>query len=181
MARQKSEFLKSFGTAFEIWKSLTDEVLARGGTDDDIRRIGTSLSLRAKLAQLVVGNKPTFELYLAPAQRDGGSIKGLDLEEHLKEAELIDRTYSLDDEMVKGWLADPSTYPEEFKGKAVFLWKSQQPPGVGRNVACLVWDVARVVVNWHLARLRVGRPPPRSSGKFLALYPWVTLLLYLAL
>jgi hypothetical protein len=54
MARRKSEFLKALGTMFEIWKALTEEVLSRQGTDEDIRRIGTDLALRAHLAQIIV-------------------------------------------------------------------------------------------------------------------------------
>ena len=90
----------------------------------------------------------TFELYLAPAQQNGGSIKGFDLEEHLKKMKLIDRTMSLEDEVVKGWLVDPTSYPKEFKGKAVFLWKSQRTSGRNRDVAYLIWLDDRVVVNW---------------------------------
>mgnify|MGYP001572432894 CR=1 FL=1 len=39
MARQKSEFVSAFGTSFEIFKRLADEVLAQGGGDDDLRRV----------------------------------------------------------------------------------------------------------------------------------------------
>ena len=39
MARQKSEFVSAFGTSFEIFKRLTDEVMEQGGDDDDLRRI----------------------------------------------------------------------------------------------------------------------------------------------
>ena len=91
----------------------------------------------------------TYELYLAPDQRNGGSIKGFDLDEHLKKEKLIERTMSLDDEVVKGWLADPSTYPEEFKGKAIFLWKSHRSSGDNRSVAYLYWYGDRVIVLWR--------------------------------
>ena len=91
----------------------------------------------------------TFELYLAPAQRDGGTMKGFDLEKHLQETKLIDRCFSLEDELVKGWIANPSTYPEEFKTKVVFLWKSKRTSGSGRDVAYLCWDDDRVIVGWY--------------------------------
>lgn len=91
---------------------------------------------------------PAFRLYLAPAQQNGGMIKGFNLEQHLQETKLIDRCFSLENEVVKGWLTDPSTYPEEFKGKAIFLWKSTQASGDDRSVAYLVWDGEGVVVGW---------------------------------
>ena len=91
---------------------------------------------------------PAHELYLSPAQHGGGWISGFDLEKHLQEEELIDRTFSLEDEVVKGWLANPSTYPEEFKGKAVFLWKSQKSSGHDRLIAYLLWRGDRVIVYW---------------------------------
>jgi hypothetical protein len=90
---------------------------------------------------------PAYELYLAPAQR-GGTIKGFDLDKHLQDEKLTPRTMGLEDEVVKGWLADPSTYPEEFKGKAIFLWKSQRGSRGDRSVACLIWRDGRVVVLW---------------------------------
>ena len=91
---------------------------------------------------------PAFRLYLAPGQQNGGWMKGFDLEKHLEETKLIDRAYSLEDELVKGWIANPSTYPEEFKKKAVFLWKSQRTSGSDREVAYLYWDDDRVIVSW---------------------------------
>lgn len=54
MARQKSLFLSAFGTAFEIWKALVEAVIAKGGTDDDLRRILTDETLRDKIADLIV-------------------------------------------------------------------------------------------------------------------------------
>ena len=54
MARQKSEFVKSFGTAFEIWKALCEEVFSCGGTDDDIRRILKDGNLRKEIAALIM-------------------------------------------------------------------------------------------------------------------------------
>lgn len=162
MSRPKSEFLKALGTMFEIWKALTEEVLSMGGTDDDIRRIGTNCALRTKIAQLVVSGriaKLSYELYLAPAQRGGVHITGFDLDQHLKSDGLIERTFALDDPLIKGWLADPSSYPEEFKGKAVLLWKSQCGSGRDRDVAFLVWGGDHVVASWSWLGSRLfGRP-----------------------
>ncbi|MEK9208495.1 MAG: hypothetical protein AAB910_00275 [Patescibacteria group bacterium] len=59
MARQKSEFLKGWGKAFEVFKALVDAVLALGGNDADLERILTSKDLRGKIAQLIVGTKRT--------------------------------------------------------------------------------------------------------------------------
>ena len=86
--------------------------------------------------------------YLAPGQQRGSWMKGFDLEKHLIETKLIDRAFSLEDEVVKGWIANPSSYPEEFKGSAIFLWKSTRFSGFFRRAACLYWDDGRVVVDW---------------------------------
>lgn len=80
-----------------------------------------------------------FELYLAPVQQNGGWIKGFDLEKHLEAEGLIDRAFSLEDELVKGWFANPPTYPEEFKDKVVYLWKSKRAFGDDHEVAYLLW------------------------------------------
>ncbi len=55
MARKKSEFLGSFGKAFQVFKALTDEVLNLGGDDEDLRRLESNGDLRRKLAELIVG------------------------------------------------------------------------------------------------------------------------------
>ena len=72
----------------------------------------------------------------------------MDLEKHLIEEKLIDRAFSLEDELVKSWLENPASYPEEFKNKAIFLWKSQRASGDFRLVAYLCWGGERVVVYW---------------------------------
>lgn len=54
MARPKSDFLSALGVMFEIWKSLVDEVLSLGGTDEDLRQIKDNRGLRAQIAQLIV-------------------------------------------------------------------------------------------------------------------------------
>ena len=59
MARKpkKSEFLRSLGIFWQIWKSLTDEVLGLGGSDEDLRRIETDGKLRREVAELIVRRK----------------------------------------------------------------------------------------------------------------------------
>ncbi|MEK7227554.1 MAG: hypothetical protein AAB641_01525 [Patescibacteria group bacterium] len=90
-----------------------------------------------------------YELYLTPEQKLGGMIKGFDLKEHLKNEKLIKRCLSLESPLVNGWLADPSTYPEELKTKAVFLFGSQRASGSEVRVADLCWRDDRVVVGWY--------------------------------
>lgn len=108
-----------------------------------------------ELSQFVMGWKPKtngqpkFELYLhSKQQEEGGWIEGSELNRHLTETGLIDRCMSLEDEAVKGWIANPSTYPEEYKSKSIFLWKSRRGTGRDRSVACLVWRGGRVFVRW---------------------------------
>src|SRR3989338_1547236 len=54
MARKKSEFLSTLGKLFEIFKAFVDEVIARGGSDEDITRILTDKTLRRKMVDLVL-------------------------------------------------------------------------------------------------------------------------------
>ncbi|TAL49346.1 hypothetical protein EPN83_01190 [Patescibacteria group bacterium] len=49
-----------------------------------------------------------IKLYFHPKQKEGGLIKGYDLEKHLRETGIINRCLSLKDEEVKGWLANPT-------------------------------------------------------------------------
>ena len=98
-----------------------------------------------------------FELYLVPGQ-DAGRMSGFDIAKHLEETGLINRAFSLEDDLIKGWIADPATYPEELKTKAVFLWKSQQhpvyPPNKD-NVFFLSWcDGPAVLTGNQLLRLK---------------------------
>lgn len=104
--------------------------------------------------------KQSYELYLALGQQNGGWIEGFDLEKHLEETKLIGRCFSLEDELVKGWLANPPTYPEEFKGKAIFLWKSRRASGDDRGVAYLIWSDRHVFVRWRWLELGWGGGGP---------------------
>lgn len=97
-----------------------------------------------------------FTLYLHDHQKNFHCMKGFNLEKHLEETGLITRCLRLEDEVVNGWIASPSSYPEEFKGKAVFLWKSKRICSDKRSVVCLYWDDERVLVgqrqlerDWH--------------------------------
>lgn len=96
-----------------------------------------------------------YEFYLAPGQQYCDSVVGVVLEKHLKETRLIDRAFSLDDELIKGWIANPETYPENFKGRHVILWKSKRVSDDGDTVAYLYWtedgpeeEDSKVIVLW---------------------------------
>ncbi|MDO8569452.1 MAG: hypothetical protein Q7R89_01545 [bacterium] len=123
------------------------------------------------LQSIVDVQQSTFQLYLAPGQENGGTIRGYDLEKYLKEGGLMDRAFSLEDELVKGWIADPSTYPEELKGKAVFLWKSKRSSGDSTIVAYLCWNDGCVVVGWDWfgdwwhGRRPALLAPPEAAGR----------------
>lgn len=54
MARQKSEFLSSAGRVFQLVKAVVDPILARGGNDEDVRRILSDLRIREKFADIVM-------------------------------------------------------------------------------------------------------------------------------
>lgn len=76
-----------------------------------------------------------FTFYLHAKQMNGGWNK----------SGFINRNLSLED--VWSWVTHPETYPEEFKGKTVFLWKSTLAYPGDCLVACLVWIDGRVVMD----------------------------------
>jgi len=83
---------------------------------------------------------PPLDLYLHPEQLNKGGMSGLDLKRHLEKTGLINRCLSLQDDVVSGWIINPSSYPKEFGGEMVHLWKSQ-----------------RTVRDWHeVAYIRAG-------------------------
>lgn len=72
MARKKSELLSVMGTMFEISKAIVDAVLARGGDDEDVKKILKDRSLADKIAALIVGAVATvgniFRIVFSPAK-----------------------------------------------------------------------------------------------------------------
>lgn len=89
-----------------------------------------------------------YELCFAPGQLDSGGVIAAEVKKHLEKTHRISRGFSEKDELVVGWLENPSSYPEELKGKSVFLWKSIGATAVGPIVAFLIW-------NWRVRRLYV--------------------------
>lgn len=72
------------------------------------------------------------------------------IEEDLRGTGRFDRTYSLESELVKGWIARPEIYPEEFKGKRVFLWQSAKYDlSDSRNIQYLYWASNKVCVAYE--------------------------------
>ncbi len=55
--KKKSDFLKGFGKAFEIFKAIVNAVLDKGGNDSDLDRILTDSELRKQIADLIVKTK----------------------------------------------------------------------------------------------------------------------------
>lgn len=56
MSRSKkgSEFLSALGTMFEIWKAITDRVVALGGNDMDVRQILSRPSVRDAVVNVLM-------------------------------------------------------------------------------------------------------------------------------
>lgn len=61
MAKKKSRFLSSFGIAFQVLKSVTDAVLAEGGSDDDLRSLLSDPEKRRRVALEIVGRGPVVQ------------------------------------------------------------------------------------------------------------------------
>jgi hypothetical protein len=86
-----------------------------------------------------------LKLYLHDTQKGGGVIGGRELEAHLKKTGRIKRCPSKNGDVVLGWLANPTTYPTEYKGKRVFLWGSIERVAFERIVSYLTWENGYVV------------------------------------
>lgn len=52
--KPKSDFLKAFGVAFEIFKAIADAVISLGGQDDDLREIIRNSELTKAIAKLIM-------------------------------------------------------------------------------------------------------------------------------
>ncbi|WKZ26226.1 MAG: hypothetical protein QY304_02390 [Candidatus Paceibacterota bacterium] len=120
--------------------------------------------LASRLQAMVDESRGNFELHLHPAQERGGG-SGLMLDEYYKDPKFRGRHYYLEHPVVQGWLKDPETYPEEFKGKTVCLWGSRQGFGDDRKVACLIWLGNRVSDLWYC---RLGHNFDQSNPALLA-------------
>ncbi len=140
---------------------LVDAFEVAGFTKVHLTRLGQAPDILKNLLKVLNGtatfNLPLaigWELYLLPTQEKGETIRGFYLESHLKETGLIDRCFSIEDDLVRGWVANPATYPEELKGKMVFLWKSAQGRDGDRYVPYLIWGGNKVVVDWSWLEYR---------------------------
>jgi hypothetical protein len=54
-ARDGSDFLKAFGTAFEVWKAITDTVLSIGGSDEHVRSLIGDKARLVSIATIIIG------------------------------------------------------------------------------------------------------------------------------
>jgi hypothetical protein len=89
-----------------------------------------------------------YELYLHQKQKED-YILGTELYKHLKKEKILDRCLSLDSELVKEWIENPDTYPEELTYVFPYLWGSVRDLGSRREVAYLLWHDGCVVVLWR--------------------------------
>jgi hypothetical protein len=60
MARYKSGLLSSMGSGFEILKAITDAVIERGGTDDNVRRVLKDKKVKDAIADILVDDPRFF-------------------------------------------------------------------------------------------------------------------------
>lgn len=60
MTRYKSELLSAMGSGFEILKAITDAVIERGGTDDDVRRILRDKRVRNAVVEMLLADQKVF-------------------------------------------------------------------------------------------------------------------------
>ena len=108
-----------------------------------------------------------IELYYEDHQKRDEVIYGGTIDEHLDKTGLINRCLGLDDEVVKGWISNPSTYPEEYREYLIcLLWKSRGVRGGLIKIPGLVWRGDDLVVEWRWTGMQYGTATPillRSS------------------
>ncbi|MFA6130842.1 MAG: hypothetical protein WC730_01095 [Patescibacteria group bacterium] len=61
MARSKSDFLKAFGKASEVFKKIVDGVLELGGGDEDLARLLTDADRVRRICEIIVERSKTEE------------------------------------------------------------------------------------------------------------------------
>ncbi len=82
----------------------------------------------------------SYELYFTDEQFMGVSIDGKEFIPRLTKDGLLDRCLSLESPVVKGWLANPNTYPDELKKVSPFLLGSRGRVGSKCSSPRLVCD-----------------------------------------
>ncbi|MDO8499806.1 MAG: hypothetical protein Q7S66_04050 [bacterium] len=75
MARKKSEFLKAFGAAMEIWTAIVNAVLALGGNDDDLRRVLAEPGLAKRIAEAIMATKTIAVAVVSDWQKLFGHLR----------------------------------------------------------------------------------------------------------
>jgi hypothetical protein len=158
MAKQKSAFLSSFGVSLNIFKAITDAVLAEGGSDDDLRSLLSDPEKCRRIALEIVGRKPALPV-------GGGPYRGTSVGEsrdritvpNLSAAELVTQA--------KNKLK--LTYLDE-TGYAGYDFVTDEG---GKTYEVLVWKPGRYVetkeVRKHFEELGAG-------GNTAAFVTWVT-------
>lgn len=89
-----------------------------------------------------------FEMYLTPKQKARVRTSGREILNDLEKKQFLGRCLGIRDDIVKGWLAKPSTYPKKLRGKSVLLWRWPKPASYRWRVDCLVWRNGRLFVHW---------------------------------
>ncbi len=132
-----SNGVNQFERLFKLWATVAKLVL-------DGKRSAQKV---ADALQSIVNEAHGFSmLYFHSKQMgkvEGDWISGTDLNRHLLRQGLYSRTLSLEDERVQEWIANPSAYPEEYRGKVVCLWKSQKDG----HVTVLMWFNGQLYVD----------------------------------
>jgi hypothetical protein len=139
--------------------SFTEEI--RQAAKEALRRCAFRIEVPAELPKIPMAPRRAWELYLHEKQENDWGILGSELEKHLKQAGRLDRAFSIDDDLIKGWFANPETYPEELKKRNILLWKpSPEDPEDHRQVVCLIWINNRVITKCYLLTDKLGGDHP---------------------
>ena len=124
---------------------------------------------------LVPGSEPElpFELYYHQEQMEMfdewygpvGLVDGPVFEAHLKETGLIERSLTLDSEIVKEWLANPIKYPRDFVQKDIHptLWGSSKVVGEVRKIPILIYADELTPAGERIQQVRVYWRPAHFS------------------
>ena len=110
---------------------------------------GNTNAVHSKGKTMIIKEFGDYELFLHPVQRLNGTMTKLNLELYLQITGQIARVRSLEDEDVRGWIADPSSYPQELRelpDGRLDLWGTIRGQGYEREIVQLLWKNERVKV-----------------------------------
>jgi hypothetical protein len=137
MDRERSMSLDQFA---EFAAAVVRQLPRNLSVDVAQRHICEQGRLREVLLKALDTGPAEYELHLISGQSNGVLVGGQKIERILRQSKPEAFEATRYHKVVSGWLDDPTTYPEELKGKFVCLWGSTGFGDGYRFVHALFWN-----------------------------------------